>query len=334
MTAQARCFWTFLAAFSALFWGSIAVSADELRPGTIAFVQLDDTRWSLDWRQPLSAPGPAPLIIPELPENCAIDGEVSQRSGPAALLGSANVRCSGPVAGQTIAMSGLIGRSDVLARVTLLDRPVQTFRLSAQNPRAIIAAKPSAAQVWRSYFIIGGEHILMGWDHLLFVIALVLLVARPWAVVKAATAFTVAHSLTLAATVLGFVGLPQRPVEAIIALSIVFLAVELARQLRTGAISLTQRIPWVVAFIFGLIHGFGFAGALREIGLPEGEVPAALISFNLGVEAGQLLVIAAVLLLRYLIEKFASDAEKPAMQLATYAIGIIGAYWLIDRLIS
>ncbi|WP_114521428.1 HupE/UreJ family protein [Altererythrobacter sp. ZODW24] len=306
--------------------------ADELRPGTIELIQQDEANWSLAWKQSLSSPGPAPLIVPELPEGCAIVGEPIKRNAPLALLGSAQVQCSGDVAGGQIGMAGLLGNSDVLVRVQPLDRPVQTLRLSAAEPSATIAAKPSAAQVWRSYFGIGVEHILMGWDHLLFVIALVLLVARPWAVIKAATAFTVAHSLTLAATVLGFVGMAQRPVEAVIALSIVFLAVELARQAKSEKPSLTERWPWLVAFLFGLIHGFGFAGALRDIGLPEGEVPAALISFNLGVEAGQLIVIAAVLAVRFALKKWVPAAEAPALKLTTYGIGIIGAYWLVDRL--
>ena len=308
------------------------VSADELRPGTIELNQRDKMNWSLAWKQSLSAPGPAPLIVPELPKGCVIAGEAVKRNAPLALLGSAEVRCAGDVAGGQIGMAGLLGNADVLVRVQPLDRPVQTLRLSAAQPRATIAEKPSPAQVWRSYFGIGAEHILMGWDHLLFVITLVLLVARPWAVVKAATAFTVAHSLTLAATVLGFVGMAQRPVEAVIALSIVFLAVELARQAKVEKRSLTERLPWLVAFLFGLIHGFGFAGALREIGLPEGEVPAALISFNLGVEAGQLLVIAAVLAMRFGLRKWAPKAEAPSLKLAAYGIGITGAYWLLDRL--
>ncbi|WP_336987360.1 HupE/UreJ family protein [Altererythrobacter aquiaggeris] len=306
--------------------------ADELRPGTIEFIQRSDSHWSLTWKQSLSTPGPAPLIIPELPGGCAIAGTPIKRGAPMALLGSADVRCDGAIAGGQIGVAGLFGNADVMVRVEPLGRPVQTLRLSAAEPRATIAAKPSAAQVWRSYFAIGVEHILMGWDHLLFVIALVLLVARPWAVVKAATAFTAAHSLTLAATVLGFTGMAQRPVEAVIALSIVFLAVELARQAKRGDPSMTARFPWLAAFGFGLIHGFGFAGALREIGLPEGEVPAALISFNLGVEAGQLVVIAAVLALRLALRKMAPRTEAPALMLATYAIGITGTYWLLDRL--
>lgn len=228
-------------------------------------------------------------------------------------------------------LEAILGAGDVMLRVAPLGRPVQTFRLTGAQPMATIAARPGSWQVMRSYFALGVEHILEGWDHLLFVIALVLLVRRGWAVAKAVTAFTVAHSLTLAGVSLGFLGLPGRPVEAVIALSIVLLAVEVARGERT---TLTRRWPWLVAFLFGLVHGFGFAGALRDIGLPEGEVPAALIAFNLGVEAGQLCVVLGVLLVLEAIRRIRSDALAPAIRAASYAIGITGSYWLVERLVG
>ncbi|MBX7497178.1 HupE/UreJ family protein [Qipengyuania sp. 6B39] len=316
-----------LLAALALLVGS-PVLADELRPVSIQFEQVDESLWVLTWKQPVAGPADSRLTIPSLPAACALDGEPRRDSAALALLGSAKVRCKGDVAGSTIGWPTLAGQGDAILRVAPLGRPVQVHRLTVDHPDATIAVRPGAAQVWRSYFAIGVGHILGGWDHLLFVIALVLLVARPWPVIKAATAFTVAHSMILVATTLGVTGLPQRPVEALIALSIVFLAVELAK----GRDTFTRRLPWIVAFAFGLLHGFGFAGALREIGLPEGEVPAALVSFNLGVEAGQLLVIAAVLAIRAAIARIAPKAEAPALKLATYAIGITGAFWLIERI--
>jgi hydrogenase/urease accessory protein HupE len=211
----------------------------------------------------------------------------------------------------------------------------QTFRLTAAAPVATIAAAPDTFKVLADYLVIGAEHILFGWDHLLFVIALVLLVRRPWAVVKAATAFTVAHSLTLVATSLGYAGLPSRPVEAIIALSIVFLALEALLVLREPERhTLTRRFPWAVAFAFGLFHGFGFAGALADIGLPQGEVVTALLAFNLGVEAGQLLVIAVALTLLAGLTRWLPRAEAPLLRAGTYAIGAVGSFWLIERVIG
>ncbi len=305
--------------------------ADELRPVAIDFSEQSPGQWSLDWKQPISASAPGVLVVPRIPENCSFAAEPVRRVAAAAFIGHADVACQGEVAGGQVSLPQLTGSADALLRVALLDRPVQTFRLTARHPSATIIARPDRWQVLRSYFAIGTEHILMGWDHLLFVIALVLLVRGGWPVVKAATAFTVAHSITLVAATLGYTGLPQQPVEALIALSIVFLAVELARG---GMEGWTRRWPWAVAFAFGLLHGFGFAGALREIGLPEGEVPAALFSFNVGVEAGQLIVIAGVIGLRAAIHRLAPQAENPALKLATYAIGITASYWLIDRLVG
>ena len=232
-------------------------------------------------------------------------------------------------------MSELLGKSDAIARFIPLDAPTQSFRLTADAPSATILAEPSALSVLYDYFVIGAEHIIFGWDHLLFVIALVLLVRGPWPVVKAATAFTVAHSITLVATVLGYSGLPGRPVEALIALSIVFLAVEVAAVLRDPERkTLTRRYPWAVAFAFGLVHGFGFAGALADIGLPQSQLAAALFAFNIGVEAGQLLVVALTIVVLKALAKVPQQREAQALTAATYVIGTIGSFWLIERLIG
>ena len=150
---------------------------------------------------------------------------------------------------------------------------------------------------------------------------------------RAATAFTLAHSITLVGTSLGLIGLAQQPVEATIALSLIFLAVEIAKQ-REGAPRLSERLPWVVAFLFGLLHGFGFAGALREIGLPETDVPLALLTFNLGVELGQLVIIAATLAVLALIRRAAPRGLRPATLAATYAIGIVSSFWFIERMLA
>ena len=305
--------------------------ADEMRPVVIQFEQVSQDRWRLGWRQPIASPADDRSAFPQMPGNCRLSGKIQRQMAPLAAIGNASVVCDDTVAGETIGWPAFSGHGEAILRVAPLDRPLQVYRLTPEEPVAIIAAKPSASQVWRSYFVIGVEHILAGWDHLLFVIALVLLVARPWPVVKAATAFTIAHSITLAAVTLGFGGIRQDLVEALIALSIVFLAVEIARGRRD---TITQRLPWLVAFAFGLLHGFGFAGALREIGLPEGEVPAALVSFNLGVEAGQLLVIGAVLVVVALLRRLRPGALPWMLRLASYPIGVIGAYWMIDRLIG
>ena len=165
-----------------------------------------------------------------------------------------------------------------------------------------------------------------------FVVALVLLLSGFWTIAKAVTAFTVAHSITLVGTTLGLLGLPQRPVEAIIALSIVFLAVEIVKK-REGVPRLSERVPWVVAFLFGLLHGFGFAGALKEIGLPESDVPTALLTFNLGVEAGQLIIVAATIAIVAALRHLRPQAERPAILAATYGIGAVASLWLLERVL-
>lgn len=311
-----------------------SVRADELRPGFVELRQRDAVNWSLGWKQPLATPGEPRLVVPMIPGNCRIASGPHRRVVAMALVGNAELACRGPIAGQRAGYREIIGGGDVVLRVAPLAGRSQSYRLTPQAPSARLASRPSQWQVWRTYGELGVTHILAGWDHLLFVIALVLLVRRGWAVAKAVTAFTVAHSLTLAGVTLGLVGLPQAPVEALIALSIVFLGAELVRA-RDGrdSSSVTLRHPWAIAFAFGLVHGFGFAGALKEIGLPEGEVPSALLAFNLGVEAGQLAVVGVVLALLALVQWLARPAMARAMRIAAYAIGITASYWLIDRLV-
>lgn len=323
---------------AALMLFAAPANADELRPAVIEMSERADGNWTLEWKLPIAASrsqGAPPLARPVFPEVCTPQGDAVQRVAGLAVLGRQELSCAPGLSEQNFGLSELLGNADAIARFAPLDRPVQTFRLTAEAPVATIMGEQSRLQVLADYFVIGAEHILFGWDHLLFVIALVLLVRAPWEVVKAATAFTVAHSITLVATSLGYTGLPSRPVEAIIALSIVFLAVEVALVLRDSARrTLTRRFPWAVAFAFGLFHGFGFAGALADIGLPQGEVVAALLAFNLGVEAGQLLVIAAVIALLAILVRAAPKAETPALRIATYSIGAVGSFWLIERVIG
>ncbi len=307
-----------------------AARADELRPGYLEFSQQDATGWLLVWKAPIGG-GITAATRPILPAGCVVTGEPARRVAPLAVVTTYQVRCAGDVGGKAIGLSSLAAsQTDVLVRVALKDRPVQALRLTADAPVAQIAAKPQRWQVAKSYFVIGAEHIIFGYDHLLFVIALVLLLSGFWTIVKAVTAFTIAHSITLIGTTLGLMGLPQQPVESVIALSILFLAVEIVKR-QPGALRLSERAPWLVAFGFGLLHGFGFAGALNDIGLPESDVPIALLTFNLGVEAGQLLVVILAAGLLVLARRFAAAFVPRLVGVVTYAIGIIAAYWFIER---
>ncbi len=310
-----------------------SVQADELRPGYLELTEETAGEWRLSWKQPFATPPTEAPAPPAIPANCTMRDDAEMGVAGGAVIGSASLTCTGSLGGQSIAMPGLIGQSDMLVRVQPLDEPAQALRLTAREPSAQIAAQPDTWQVLQTYFVLGVEHILAGWDHLLFVIALVLLIRNWRAVIFAATAFTISHSITLASAALGYVGLPGGPVEALIALSIVFLALEIVRP-TTEPPSLTRRFPWIVAFIFGLLHGFGFAGALNAIGLPEGDIVAALLAFNIGVEAGQLLVVAVVLAVLALLKRYAANALPIIIRASAYGIGAIGAYWLVDRVIT
>ncbi|MFC0589294.1 HupE/UreJ family protein [Novosphingobium aquiterrae] len=325
--------WRWLAAWL-VTWLALAnpARADELRPGYLELTQRDAAHWQMIWKAPILG-GLATRARPALPAFCST-GPAQSRIEGGAVVAAMAVTCTRPLDNAQVGIAGMEATfTDALLRVAPLGRPVQAVRLTRDHPLATITAVPDTWQVARTYLALGFDHILTGYDHLLFVIALVLLLGRLGVTVRAATAFTVAHSLTLAGTTLGLFGLAQAPVEALIALSIVFLAVEIVKQ-GTGPQRLPERIPWLVAFGFGLIHGFGFAGALREIGLPEGDVPTALLTFNLGVELGQLAIIAVVLAVIGGLRRFAPGLLRPATLLLAYGIGTVASFWFLERLIG
>jgi hypothetical protein len=274
-----------------------------------------------------------------LPEGCSpTDGPPPVHDGRA-FVTSWVATCQAGLGGGTIRIPGLEEtRTDVLVRYTLPGgAEAQTMRLTPSAPSFEMARAEGPWARAQSYVALGVDHILMGLDHLLFVFLLLLLIRRARLLVGAITAFTVAHSLSLAAATLGWIAVPAAPVEAIIALSIVILATELVQPRGTG-LQLTARFPWAVSFSFGLLHGLGFASALSDIGVPQGDVPLALFAFNLGVEAGQLLFIAAVLTAGLFLGRLGPRPGKvlarggPAFGATVYAIGGLAAYWMIDRI--
>lgn len=319
-------------ALLALLLPAAPAAADDLRPGYLELTQQDPSTWKLVWKAPVLG-GLATRAQPMLPDFCALKPGDTRLVG-AAVIATGTYTCQQPLDGQVIGLKGMeTSMTDALLRVAPLGRPVQASRLTYDSPTAEVLAAPDRWQVAQTYLQLGVIHILEGYDHLLFVVLLVLLLGRLGPIVKAATAFTLAHSITLVGTSLGLIGLAQQPVEATIALSLIFLAVEITKQ-RDGAPRLSERLPWVVAFLFGLLHGFGFAGALREIGLPETDVPLALLTFNVGVELGQLVIIAATLSILTLIRRAAPAALRPATVAATYAIGIVSSFWFIERMLA
>jgi hydrogenase/urease accessory protein HupE len=209
------------------------------------------------------------------------------------------------------------------------------FKYEAGQITVPLAELQAGSGSWLSaakrYTALGIEHILLGFDHLMFVLALLLIVRGPWMLVKTITAFTIAHSITLGLATLGFINMPSRPVEAAIALSIMFLCVEIVHA-HQGKVGMTFRYPWLVAFAFGLLHGLGFAGALSDIGLPQSEIPIALLFFNIGVEVGQLIFVAAVLLLAWMLRGLKLETRDWVRVVPTYLIGTLASYWFLERL--
>jgi hydrogenase/urease accessory protein HupE len=305
--------------------------AHESRPAYLEIKESQAHVYDITWRRP--ARGEFVLSMqPVFPDHCELQGSVANYFSQGAHVQRWTIQCgTAGLVGHSIYIEGLVQTiTDVLVRIQFLDNTTQTQILKPNDTRMTVQGAPSVWQVITDYVALGVEHILGGIDHLLFVLCLLLIVNGKWLLVKTITAFTVAHSITLALATLGFVRVPQAPVEAVIALSILFLAVELVKQ-QQGKSYLAMRAPWIVAFIFGLLHGFGFAGALSEVGLPQADIPLALLMFNVGVEAGQLLFIAAVLL-TIQAWRLVINIEPSWLPRATaYVIGGLSSFWIISR---
>ena len=314
-----------------------AAQAHALEPGYLEITPLAGESYRVFWRRP-DVQGSVMAIDARLPGTCDPVRGPEARSDGSAWVSVWVAECPGGLTGGTITIEGLEKqRTDVLVRYEAVPDQTRSERLTPDRTSFTVPENPGAFDVIRTYLPLGVEHILAGLDHLLFVFALLLLIPDRWRLVGAITAFTVAHSITMAAATLGWVTLPGPPVEAIIALSIMFVASELAQRDGTDR-RLSERYPWTVSFAFGLLHGFGFAGALREIGLPQSEVPLALLSFNAGVEVGQLLFVFAVLIAAFVLRRVAPAAAALTATgtsgglVGAYAIGGISSYWFIDRL--
>lgn len=312
---------------------ALPAAAHEVRPAYLE-IAANPTGYQVVWKQPVVADVAVP-IKPRMSGGWLAQAPQHAWRTPAYRVQSWRIEAPAvPLAGQTIAIDGLDRTiTDALVRIRLADGSESTQRLTPDAPSFIVGEHGTESLPVAAYLRLGIEHILTGVDHLLFVFGLMLLVVGRRRLAGAITAFTAAHSLSLALAALGWVQAPVALVEAAIALSIVFVAVEIVQRWH-GQPGLTSRRPWLVAFAFGLLHGFGFAGALAEIGLPANALVPALLLFNLGVELGQLAFIAAVLAARCLLLRSNQIPLAPMHRAAAYTIGGLASYWFIERTVS
>lgn len=307
-----------------------SANADIFRPAYLELREAGADRYDVMWKVP--AQGDMRLAV-----QVKFPADVAQLTPPQGMfVGDAfverwQVSRPGGFTGARIGIEGIAnGVTDVIVRVERQDGTSQMERLLPGDPQFIVEAPTGTGAVAWSYLVLGVEHILGGVDHLLFVLALLLIVRGGKRIIATITAFTLAHSVTLVAATLGWVHVPGPPVEAMIALSIVFVAAEIVHGLR-GKPGLTARAPWIVAFTFGLLHGFGFAGALAEVGLPQKAIPVALLMFNVGVELGQLIFVALALSATMLLKRLPLPPSSWMPYAAPYAIGTVAMYWAIER---
>jgi hydrogenase/urease accessory protein HupE len=325
----------YLLAVAMLLGSAVPGRADEFKPGYLQLTQIDHEIYDVLWKIPAIDEFTTLKVKPQFPDSTEAIVPLRSTYSRGIAVQRWRIRVPGGLEGKVIAFSQLSEtRIDVLARLVRLDGSEQLERVLPVDARFVVRSSPGQLEVARTYTILGIEHILTGFDHLLYVLAMLILV-RGWRrIAVTMSAFTATHSLTLTAATLGWVQIPQPPVEACIALSIIFVAREIV-QAHRGRAGLTARWPWAVSFTFGLMHGFGFAGALAEVGLPVGAIPAALLLFNVGVELGQLIFVAGVLAL---IATGGSVARRLQVhqpdwlwRVAPYAIGGYASFWLVER---
>jgi hypothetical protein len=322
-------------AVALLLCAVVSARADEFKPGYLQLTQLDYETYDVLWKIPAIDEATTLKVTPQFPDGTEALTPVRSTFSRGISVQRWRIRVPRGLDGRAVFFSQLSEtRIDVLARLARLDGSVQLERILPVSPRFVAKPSPGPMEVVKTYTVLGIEHILTGFDHLLYVLGMLLLVSGWRRIVATMTAFTATHSLTLTAAALGWVRVPQPPVEACIALSILFVAREIV-QVHRGRPSITARWPWVVSFTFGLMHGFGFAGALAEVGLPQSSIPIALLFFNVGVEIGQLLFVAAVLTVIAVGWRAAHRLRLPQpdwlWRLAPYAIGGLASFWLVQR---
>lgn len=319
----------------AIFAGLCATAqADLFRPAYLELREATDGTYQVLWKVPALGDGRRLRASVQWPNGTMRLNEPHVTATNDAWVERYRVGRAGGLVGETITIDNIAGSvTDIIVRVERTDGSNQVERLLPENPWFIMQPSEKMAHIAWAYLVLGVEHILGGIDHLLFVLALLLIVRGTRRIVTTITAFTISHSITLVAATLGWVHLPSAPVEAIIALSIVFVAAEVMRG-QQGKPGLTARSPWIAAFGFGLLHGLGFAGALAEVGLPQTAIPLALFMFNIGVELGQLLFVLVILTLAAAGKRLLTAQWQLVKTATSYLIGAVAAAWTIERVLA
>ncbi|MCB1219983.1 MAG: HupE/UreJ family protein [Planctomycetales bacterium] len=324
--------WLAILLLAALATQARPALAHESKPCVLNITQLDETQFRVSWKTPPpTGPEGYPVSL-ELPADWLESTPVQRRSLSDGELEIRSVAIEpGRLDGSVVSFPGLEGMvTEVFVRVSRLDGSNYSALVRSTDPRFELSGERGWQQRSIEFIVMGFEHILKGADHLLFVFGLLLIVGGARQLIKTVTAFTLAHSITLALAALGVVNLPPAPIEALIALSILLLGPEVIHRMK-GETSLAIRMPWLVAFVFGLLHGFGFAGGLSLIGMPRVEIPLSLLSFNVGVELGQLAFVGMLLLLYWPLRRLSMRAPLWLRESPAYVIGISGAFWFIQR---
>jgi len=318
--------------FALFFAISCPALADEIRPCFLELTQESELTYRILWKTPNQGEArSARKLYPQFPPDGHVAGVKKITISGDAVLESYVIEFGTSLVKRSITIIGLeLTSSDVLVRAHYQDGATEFIRVLPENPSFILTHKSGFYNLASTYTVLGVEHILGGLDHLLFVLVLLLLVGSLKVLFKTITAFTVAHTITLALATMDFIHISSRAVEATIALSIVFVAVEVVYAMN-GRKHLTQKYPWLVAFGFGLIHGFGFAEALKEIGLPQFEIVPSLIFFNVGVEVGQLLFVSVMLFFTWLLRRLFENHVRVLKIGAAYSVGTIAFCWLLQR---